>query len=84
MDSGGLGGLETAEKNCVMVGWDGSAVLRLRLRDGRGWRRWRAAGLGGEMGVAGIVRQWGGNGIQGVLTVPYIPVQGSPGVFRKS
>ena len=54
MDSrGGVGGVETAERNCVMVGWDGSVVLRLRLRDGGGWRRWRAAGLGGEMGVVG-------------------------------
>ena len=27
VDRGGIGGVETAEKNCVMVGWDGSAVL---------------------------------------------------------
>ena len=38
-------------------------------REGRGW------GLGG---------MWGRNGIQGVLAVPYVPVQGSPGVFRES
>ena len=30
--------VETAKKNWVMMGWDGSAVVRLRLRDGRGWR----------------------------------------------
>ena len=53
MDRGGIGGVETAEKNCVMVGWDGSVVLRLRLRDGGGRRRWLAAGLVGEMGVMG-------------------------------
>ena len=53
MDRGGIGGVETAERNCVMVGWDGSVVLRLRLRDGGGWRRWRAARLGGEMDVVG-------------------------------
>ena len=53
VDRGGIGGVETAEKNCVMVGWDGSVVLRLRLRDGGGWRRWRAAGLGGERDVVG-------------------------------
>ena len=53
MDRGGIeGGVETA-KNCVMVGWDGSAVLRLRLRDVGGWRHLRAAGLGEERGVAG-------------------------------
>ena len=28
-----------------MMGWDGSAVLRFRLRDGGGWRHLRAAGL---------------------------------------
>ena len=34
----------------------------------------------------GIGQQLGGgrNGVQGVLAVPYIPVQGSPGVFRES
>ena len=48
---GGIGGVETAEKNWVMMGWDGSVVLR---------------------------------GIQGFLAVPYIPVQGSPGVFWES
>ena len=48
MGRGGIGGEETAEKNWVMVGWDGSVVLRVRLRDGGGWRRLRAAGLGGE------------------------------------
>ena len=53
MDRGGIGGVETAEKNWVMVGWDGSAVLRLRLRYGGGWRRLRAAGLGGERDVVG-------------------------------
>ena len=40
-----------------------------RGRDGRGW------GLGGI---------WGRNGIQGILAVPYVPVQGSPGVFWES
>ena len=51
MDRWGRGGVETAEKNCVMEGWDGSVVLRLRLRDGGGWRRWRAAGQGEERDV---------------------------------
>ena len=45
----------------------------------------RAAGLGGERDVT---EDWaafgGGNGVQWVLAVPYIPVQGSPGVFRES
>ena len=45
----------------------------------------RAAGLGGERDVA---EDWaafgGGTGVQWVLAVPYIPVQGSPGVFRES
>ena len=53
MNRGGIGGVETAEKNCVMVGWDGSVGLRLRLRDGGGWRRLRAAGLGEERDVVG-------------------------------
>ena len=48
-----------AEKNCVMVGWDGSAVLRLRLRDGGGWWRLRAAGLGERGTWLGIGRQLG-------------------------
>ena len=85
MDRGGIGGVETAEKNCVMVGWDGSAVLRLRLRDGGRWRRLRAAGLGGERDVVGEgAAVEGGMGSKGVLAVPYVPVQGSPGVFRES
>ena len=46
VDRGGIGGVETVEKNWVMVGWDGSVVLRVRLRNGGGWRRLRAAGLG--------------------------------------
>ena len=51
---GGIGELETAEKSWVMMGWDGSAVLRLRLRDGGGWRRLlRAAGLGAGRDVVG-------------------------------
>ena len=53
MDRGGMGGVETAEKNWVMVGWDGSVVLRVRLRDGGGWRSLRAAGREGEMDVVG-------------------------------
>ena len=53
MDSGGIGGVETAEKNWVMMGWDGSAGLRVRLRDGGGCRRLRAAGLVGERDVVG-------------------------------
>ena len=51
VDSGGIGGVETAEKNWVLMDWDGSVVLRVRLRDGGGWRRLRAAGLGGERDV---------------------------------
>ena len=53
VDSGGIGGVETAEKNWVMMGWNGSVGLRVRLRDGRGWRRLRAARLGGERDVVG-------------------------------
>ena len=34
VDRGGIGGVETAEKNWVMMGWDRSVVLRVRLRDG--------------------------------------------------
>jgi hypothetical protein len=40
-----------------------------REREERGW------GWGGS---------WGRNGVHGVLAVPYVPVQGSPGVFRES
>ena len=46
MDRGGIGGVETAGKHWVMVGWDGSVVLRVRLRDDGEWRRLRAAELG--------------------------------------
>jgi hypothetical protein len=53
VDSKGIGGVETAEKNWVMMGWDGSVGLRVRLRDGGGWRRLRAAELGGERDVVG-------------------------------
>ena len=53
MDREGIGGVETAEKNWVMVGWDGSVVLQVRLWDGGGWRRLRTAGLGGERNVVG-------------------------------
>ena len=60
MDREGMGGVETAEKNWVMVGWDGSVVLRVRLRDGGGWRRLRAAGLGGERDVVGDEAAGGG------------------------
>ena len=59
MDRGGIGGVETAEKHWVMVGWDGSVVLRVRLRDGGGWRRLRAAGRG-ERGPWLEMRQQGG------------------------
>ena len=45
MDRGGIGVVGMAEKNWVMMGWDGSAVVRLRLWDGGGWRWLRAAGL---------------------------------------
>ena len=53
-----------------------------------GWRRVAALACGGTGGSEG--RDWGLGGIRGrdgvqwVLAVPYIPVQGSPGVFRKS
>ena len=53
MDRGGIGGVEMAEKNWVMMGWDGSVVLRVRLRDGGGWRRLRAAGPEGGKDVVG-------------------------------
>ena len=43
---------------------------------------------GGTRGREGCDWRWvgsrGRNGIQRVLAVPYIPVQGSPGVFRES
>ena len=84
VDSGGIGGVETAEKNWVMMGWDGSAGLRVRLRDGGGWRRLRAAGLVGERDVVGDGAAVGEEWDPGVLAVPYVPVQGSPGVFRES
>jgi len=85
VDSGGVGGVETAEMNGVMMGWDGWGGLRVRVREGGGWRRLRAAGLGGREGRGWRWGgSWGRNGIQGVLAVPYIPVQGSPGVFRES
>ena len=42
-----------AGKNGVLMGWDGSGVSRVRLRDGGGWRRLRAAGLRGERDVVG-------------------------------
>ena len=45
--------VETAEKHGVMVGWDGSALVRLRLRDGGGWRWLRAAGRGEGRDVIG-------------------------------
>ena len=71
-----------AEKNWVMMGWDGLAIERLRLRDGGGWRSLRAAGLGEEGVVFG---DWAaGEREGGILAVPYIPVQGSPGGFRES
>ena len=56
----GVGGVETAERNCVMVGWDGSVVLRVRLRAGGRWRRLRAARLGGERDVTGDWAAFGG------------------------
>ena len=85
MSRAGGGGVETAEKNWVMMGWDGLAIGRLRLRDGGGWRSLRAAGLGEERDVIGDLTAGGREGgIRGVLAVPYIPVQGSPGVFRES
>ena len=36
---------------------------------------------GRDWGLGGI---WGRTGVQWVLAVPYVPVQGSPGVFRES
>ena len=62
MDRGGRGGVETAERTCVMVGCDGSVVLRVRLRDGGGWRRLRAVGLEGERDVVGVWAADGGEG----------------------
>ena len=56
----------------TFAGWRREAALvcgETRRRDGRG------GGLGSS---------WGRNGVQWVLAVPYIPVQGSPGVFRES
>ena len=44
----------------MMMGWDGSVVLRVRLRDGGGWRRLRAAGLVGERDVVGDGAAGGG------------------------
>ena len=66
VDRGGIGRVETVEKNCVMMGWVGSVVLRLRLRDGSGWRRLCAASLGEGRDVVG---DWaavgGGTGSRG-------------------
>ena len=85
MDRGGIGGVETAEKNWVMMGWDGSGGIASTFA---GWRRVTAFACGGTRGKEGrgwrLGGSWGRNGIQGVLAVPYIPVQGSPGVFRES
>ena len=46
----------------------------------------RAAEREGERDVVGDWAAGGreGRGVRGVLAVPYIPVQGSPGVFRES
>ena len=54
---------------CGMSGGGGIYVRRDWGREEHGW------GLGGILGR---------NGVQGVLDVPYVPVQGSPGVFRES
>ena len=54
-----------------------------------GWQGLAEFAYGGAGGGEG--RGWGSGsgweqrgGIRGVLAVPYIPVQGSPGVFRES
>ena len=54
MSRAGGGGVETAEKNWVMIGWDGLAIGRLRLREGGGWRSLRAARLGEEWDPGGL------------------------------
>ena len=65
------------------LGWIGDRAMTFA-----GWRRVTAIACGGTRGREG--RGWrlcgsgGRHGIQGVLAVPYIPVQGSAGVFRKS
>ena len=53
MGRGGIGVVETAEKNWGMMVWDRLAIVRLRLRDGGGWRWLRAAGLCEERDVVG-------------------------------
>jgi hypothetical protein len=70
LGDGGLGGVVG---EAVTFAWWWMMAMHAcsgtRRREERGWR-W-----------SGI---WGRSGIQGVLAVPYIPVQGSPGVFRES
>jgi len=49
-----------AEKNWVMVGWEGLMVVRWRLRGGGCWQCMRAAGLGVERDVIGDGEAVGG------------------------
>jgi hypothetical protein len=69
----GDGGLGVVGGEAVTFAWWWVVSIRAcggtREREERGW------GWGGS---------WGRNGVQGVLAVPYVPVQGSPGVFRES
>ena len=77
-------GIDGREELCDGgLGWIGGIAMSLA-----GWRRVAALACGETRGRdgrgGGLGSSWGRNGIQGVLAVPYIPVQGSPGVFRKS
>jgi len=69
MGDGGLGGVGG---EAVTFAWWVMAIHACGGTRARGERGWRWVG------------SWGRNEIQGVLAVPYIPVQGSPGVFRES
>ena len=65
------------------LGWVGGIAITFA-----GWWRVAAFACGGTGGGEGRGWRWGSSwgrhGFQGVLAVPYIPVQGSPGVFRES
>ena len=65
------------------LGWIGGSAITFAE-----WRRVVTVACGGFRGGKrrgwGLGSSWGRNGTQGVLAVPYVPVQGSPGEFRES
>ena len=69
LGDGGLGGVDG--EAMTFAWWWVLAVYACGGTRGREGCDWRWVG------------SWGRNGIQGVLAVPYIPVQGSPGVLRE-